>query len=162
MMLKVRETRTTILPVPISLASKSVGSCKEDVMNQQNSLHEIFGKVIHSYSRADALEDGYLVDVSETAREAGIKYPVAMTRTVRDGYITPDPRSVPYGQSESGRLWDTLWMLRNAARRGGTEILFQLYFIMKERQRRLITLKAICGPGDDAEPVITIMLPEED
>jgi hypothetical protein len=25
-----------------------------------------------------------------------------------------------------------------------------------------IILKAICGPGDDAEPVITIMLPEED
>ncbi len=24
------------------------------------------------------------------------------------------------------------------------------------------TLKAICGPGDTAEPVITILLPEED
>jgi len=27
---------------------------------------------------------------------------------------------------------------------------------------RLVTLKALCGPGDDGEPVITIMLPEED
>jgi hypothetical protein len=26
---------------------------------------------------------------------------------------------------------------------------------------RGVQLKAICGPGDDAEPVITIMLPEE-
>jgi hypothetical protein len=25
-----------------------------------------------------------------------------------------------------------------------------------------IILKAVCGPGDDAEPVITIMLPGED
>jgi hypothetical protein len=33
---------------------------------------------------------------------------------------------------------------------------------MKERQRRLITLKAACGYGDAGEPVITIMLPEED
>jgi hypothetical protein len=33
---------------------------------------------------------------------------------------------------------------------------------MKARQRRLVTLKAMCGPGDQGEPVITIMLPEED
>ena len=33
---------------------------------------------------------------------------------------------------------------------------------MKERQRRVVTLKAVCGPGDRAEPVITIMLPRED
>jgi len=25
-----------------------------------------------------------------------------------------------------------------------------------------VQLKAICGPGDSGEPVITIMLPEED
>jgi hypothetical protein len=45
---------------------------------------------------------------------------------------------------------------------GGSTILYRLYFIMKERQRRLITLKAACGYGDAGEPVITIMLPEED
>ena len=28
--------------------------------------------------------------------------------------------------------------------------------------RRLVVLKAVCGPGDTAEPVLTIMLPEED
>ena len=33
---------------------------------------------------------------------------------------------------------------------------------MKERQSRTITLKALCGPGDDAAPVITIMWHEED
>jgi hypothetical protein len=27
---------------------------------------------------------------------------------------------------------------------------------------RLVTLKAVSGPGDEGEPVMTIMLPEED
>ena len=35
--------------------------------------------VISSYTRAEAIEDGVLVDVSKVAREAGIKYPVAVT-----------------------------------------------------------------------------------
>ena len=33
--------------------------------------------LIHRYSRADALRDGVLIDVSPTAREAGIRYPSA-------------------------------------------------------------------------------------
>ena len=38
--------------------------------------------VISVYTRAQAIEDGILVDVSETAREAGFRIPVAITRTV--------------------------------------------------------------------------------
>jgi hypothetical protein len=134
----------------------------EGKMSKENALSDIFGDVIYGYSRAQAIEDGILVDVSETAREAGIKFPVALTRTVWDKYITPDPRAEKWGQSESGRLWDTLWMLRNAAKRGGSEIMYQLYFIMAAKQKRLVTLKALCGPGDNTEPVISVMLPEED
>jgi hypothetical protein len=41
---------------------------------------------IHSYSRAQAIADGVLVDV--TAKEAGFKYqPVALTRAVFDLYV---------------------------------------------------------------------------
>ena len=120
-------------------------------------------EVIDSYSRAEAIEDGVLVDVSTVAAEAGIRYPVAVTRELRDTYIVPDPRSVRLGQSESGRLWDILWMYRMAVpRSSGDTLYFRLYFIMKERQKRLVTLKAVCGPGDTPEPVITIMLPHED
>jgi len=43
---------------------------------------ELFGPVIDAYSRAQAIEDGVLVDVSATAREAGLRYPVALTRAV--------------------------------------------------------------------------------
>lgn len=121
-------------------------------------------EVISTYSRAQAIEDDVLIDVSETAREAGIVFPVAVTRAVWDKYITPDERSRGYGQSESGRLWDVVWMLRCAIRRSCSEstILFSVYFIMKEKQKRLVQLKAVCGPGDNGESVITIILPDKD
>jgi hypothetical protein len=32
----------------------------------------------------------------------------------------------------------------------------------RERTRPLVALKAVCGPGDDGEPVLTVMTPEED
>jgi hypothetical protein len=63
--------------------------------------------LIHSYTRADALRDGVLIDVSPTAREAGIRYPVAVTRAVWERCV-----AVPPGvtcQDEAGRLWDVLW-----------------------------------------------------
>ena len=63
------------------------------------------------------------------------------------------------------RLWDVLWMASRAARRGGQEIRFQLYRVPRGgrgMRPRLVTLKVICGPGDEGEPVITIMLPGED
>jgi hypothetical protein len=30
------------------------------------------------------------------------------------------------------------------------------------RRPKLVTLKAVCGPGDDGEPVLTVMLLGED
>ena len=72
-----------------------------------NDLTAFFGQPIHSYSRAQALADGVLIDVSSTAREAGIRFPTAVTRAVWDGYVR-----VPPGvecQDEAGRLWDVLW-----------------------------------------------------
>ena len=123
--------------------------------------------LISVYTRAQAIEDGVLVDVSTVAREANFKIPVAVTRRLWDEYITPSPESIECsGQSEQGRLWDVLNMLFFTIRLhpgdSSPTIFYKLYFIMKARQRRLITLKSICGPGDNGEPVITIMLPDED
>lgn len=122
-------------------------------------------EVGYIYTRAQAIEDGVLVDVSETAAEAGFKWPVAVTRALWDGYIVPDAGARGYGQSEGGRLWDVLWLLRQAikpGRAGGPELRFAGIFVMKRAQRRLVELKALVGPGDDGQPVITVMLPGED
>ena len=73
-------------------------------------------EVIACYTRTEALADGVLVDVSEMAREAGIRYPVAVTRRVWGEVVTPKQEDRPAGQSEAGRLWDVLWMLRVASK----------------------------------------------
>jgi hypothetical protein len=120
--------------------------------------------LIHRYSRAEALRDGVLIDVSATAREAGICWPVALTSGAWERCVT-----VPPGvecQDEKGRLWDVLWLLVCAIRRGrdGAEVRFGVHVRNDNRERTppLVRLKAQCGPGDYGEPVLTVMMPDED
>ncbi len=127
-------------------------------------------KVIDNYSRAEAMADGVLVDITETAREAVI-FPVAITRSAWEEYVEPSPHDKKkWGQDLKGRLWDTIWMLRVAIRgrkqsedcdADPSKLHFEVYYRLHGHLRR-IALKALCGPGDDGSPIITIMLPEED
>jgi hypothetical protein len=124
---------------------------------------EPFGPVIYAYTRRQALEDGGQVDVSETAREAGIRFPVYLTRAVWNAYVEVPPGV--HCQDEAGRLWDLVWMFAVAARRtDGADLLFRLYVRNDNRRPRLVTLKATCGPRDidDPAPAITIMQTDED
>jgi len=127
-------------------------------------MQEFFGEVIFSYTRKEAIEDGVLVDVSEMAKEAGIKYPVAVTRQLWEEYIVPDEAEEKLGQSIEGRLWDLLVMFTFNAKRAEGEILyFGVGFYQSELDRvEAKKVKAVIGPGDQGEPVITIMLPHED
>lgn len=133
--------------------------------------------VIHTYSRAQAIADGVLIDVSELGREAGFRFPVAVTAGVWAECIAV-PEGVA-GQDETGRLWDVLHLLRFAitamkknrprfALLGQTAPGERVDFAVHVRNDNragdppLVPLYALCGPGDDAEPVITVMLPHED
>lgn len=129
-------------------------------------------EVIHTYSRADALRDGALVDVTDTAREAGFSIPVAMTRAAWVDLVQwgedDDKRKPEYtGQDEAGRLWDVLFMASMYARRnrGTDRFLGQLVRIPREgrglRPRKAL-FRVHIGPGDTAAPVLTITLPNED
>jgi len=147
----------------------------------------VFGEVIYAYTRAQALADGVLVDASAPAREAGIRWPVAMTAAVFARYVRV-PEQLAGWQDEKGRMWDVVWMLRCGISGGnakGRERLFKLLVNVPhdgalEPNERLdqrnperapraeawdvleVTLKAEVGPGDDGEPVITVLLPGED
>src|SRR6516162_11187305 len=105
-----------------------------------------FGGVIYAYTRAQAVADGVQVEVTKTAQDAGIQFPVFLTRTVFDAYVT-----VPEGvtaQDESGRLWDIVWMLRFAILRnhGHTERLpVALYVRNDNRRAKLVKFIAQCG-----------------
>jgi hypothetical protein len=120
--------------------------------------------LIHRYPRAQAIEDGVLIDVSEAAREAGFLFPVALTAAAWERCVTVLP-GVEY-QDESGRLWDLLWLLRLAVKQSdsGPKVRFAVHVRNDSRSRTppLVRLKALCGPGDDGEPAITVMLPDED
>jgi hypothetical protein len=76
--------------------------------------------------------------------------------------------AVPPGvacRDEAGRLWDALWLLAVAARRGGgAEVRFGVHARNDNRERTPppVRLKALCGHGDGGEPVLTVMLPDED
>ena len=121
--------------------------------------------IIYSYSRAQALADGVLVDVSELAREAGFKLPVAVSDILYHGYLTPPPELAKEGQSLVGRLWDALSVLRFAIKASPAtdRITFTVLFAQApDTEPEPVELLAVCGPGDSGEPVITIMLPSDD
>lgn len=74
------------------------------------------GPVIYEYTRKQAIEGGVLIDVTDLAREAGFKYPVAVTAAVWGEYVAV-PDACPW-QDQNGRLWDLLWMFLYAIKRG--------------------------------------------
>jgi hypothetical protein len=134
-------------------------------MNNTENTAEPFGPVIYSYTRSQAVADGLQVEVSKVAEEAGIRFPVFLTRAVFDSFVAV-PAGVT-GQDEAGRLWDVVWMLRFAIRKaqtGQTRLPFALYVRNDNHRPRLVKLVAMCGPLDidDPAPAITVMMPDED
>jgi len=74
------------------------------------TMAKIFGEPISIYTRRQALDDGVLVDVSEMAREAGFRFPVALTRAAWEDCVSwsdADSKRQTH-QDEAGRLWDVL------------------------------------------------------
>lgn len=122
-------------------------------------------EVIFSYSRAEALADGVLIDVSGIAHEAGFTLPVAVTDNLYHSYIMPSLDLAKEGQSPSGRLWDTLSVLRYAIKASPStdRLSFTVLFAQAlDAEPEPVDLLAVCGPGDSGEPVITIMTPSDE
>ena len=131
-------------------------------MNADNPFENM--PVIHRYTRAQAIEDGVLVDLTDWAKQTGFVIPVACTATVWNRFIVPPQGTHELGQSDRGRAHDLIWMLYNAIRagQGGDRLLFSVRFLQSNHRSTIVQLKAICGPGDDGEPTLTIMLLQED
>ena len=131
------------------------------------SLSPLFEEadLIHVYTRAQAIEDGCLIDVTEVAKEARFKVPVALTAAVWADCVSWDNNAEKRHQDERGRLWDVLWMAALAGTKSPNDstVPFAILRIphrgSKARQVRLVMT---IGPGDDGEPVVTIMQPGED
>ena len=130
-------------------------------------------RVIHAYTRAEALADGVLVDVTTTAREAGFKVPTAVTAAVFNECVEwteADAEKSSAYQDQEGRLWDVVYLAAFKARTlvarsvRQNQLIFELHGVPRPGRThpRRRTLKLVIGPGDNHEPVATIMLPNED
>ena len=131
---------------------------------------ECLGKpveIIYSYSRADALRDGELIDVSRWGSckkgfLGGFKIPVAITRALFE-VIKDYPESI--GEDVRGRTHDVLSMAANAARSKGawneSSTIFNVLMSDESGKLRSLELFMTVSPGDDSEPVVTIGFPED-
>lgn len=117
-------------------------------------------EVISVHTRAQALEDGVLVDVTDWAREAGFKFPVAVTRRVWDVLsLRPRVRTWSGGRgicspscsTPSGARQETT---RSISRRCSRESR------ARDRSRPRCGVNVL--PATKGEPVITMMLRGED
>lgn len=101
--------------------------------------------LIFRYTREQAIADGVLVDVSDMAKEAGFKWPVAVTLAVWNEVVIPTPHDERDGQSKEGRLWDVLWMARLVAKANTDDsdsVLFKV-LVQCDRKQQTITLKLV-------------------
>jgi hypothetical protein len=106
--------------------------------------------------------------VTETAKETGFKLPVVITEALHSR-LTPTKADQSLGQDYDGRLWDVLWLAAftiKLADRGTDTVTFTVVLQEVEAKRGQpqntdLRLRAVCGPGDEGEPVITIGFPED-
>lgn len=133
-------------------------------MTDNHDIAAFWGEPIHVYTRTNALVDSALVDATETAREAAFRVPVALTQSVWSDVNDLSGRDVEAGQSLEGRLWDLLRMAALAAglpeNRYCAEFVYHL--VMPVSVRNNYRAKCHVGPGDEGEPVVTVLLPDED
>jgi hypothetical protein len=128
----------------------------------------IFGLVIIAYSRFQAIADGILVDVTETSMEVGFKLPVAITEALHTR-LAPTRADKDIGQEYDGRLWDVLWLAAFTIRLAdpGTDTVTFTFALQEvdaksgRPQNTDLRLRAVCGPGDEGEPVVTIGFSED-
>ena len=130
------------------------------------TIESVFGDVISTYTRQQAIEDGVLVDLMQNdlgqISRQHYKCPIACTLGVfalmRRAVEHPD-----WGNDYCGVLHDILTMSKStyAKKLDRSTVLFEAR-ITGTGCKRAHSLRLVVGPGDDMEPVITIMLPDED
>jgi hypothetical protein len=121
--------------------------------------------LIYSYTRAQAIADGVLIDVTDAARAVGFKVHTAVSEHLYHGYVEPPDGLTGEGQCTSGRLHDLLFLVLCSAKKshpGADRATVRIAFLMEPGRTETVDVIAHIGPGDQGEPVLTLMLPEDD
>jgi len=130
-------------------AMKATGFSDDELHDDQP-----LGPIIFSYTRKQAIEDGVLVDVTSLARQRGFKIHTVITcAAVAEITCGCEPTEAFY-QSAILATFKTLYdEIRKPANHNTDRIHFRLADLH---------LWSLVGPGDEGEPVLTIMLESED
>lgn len=114
------------------------------------------------YTRRQAVDAGVLVDLTPMSEQLEINFPVAATYLVWSRLFVPTNEQESYWDSEA-RLWVALDELKKALGFLGAiqRPVFRSVLAVATGTNTCL-VKVLCGPGDNEEPVITLMLPEED
>jgi hypothetical protein len=121
-------------------------------------------------SHQQAIADGTLIDITDFSHDAGFLIPVTITTTAWEDCVHwDDEDNALQGttQDEIGRLWDVVWATREVTRCAPHQpgrCAIELYRIPRDgdsRKAEPIHIEAVCHPGDDGKPVLTIALPSE-
>jgi len=137
-------------------------------MEKQDGPQGLFGEVSWVYTRAQAIAEGVLIDVTAEANDAGFKVPVSLTVTVWADVVawSAEDSARQIQQDEPALLNDLLWSAATLARHyTGDRMSFQHHRVPRGGNgvcRTPIALVMAIGPGDGAEPVVTLMLPSDD
>lgn len=120
-------------------------------------------EIISRYTRKEAIEDGVLYDITELAKEAGHRFPVAISTGV---HVLATEAQEKGGRDYKGVIWDIISVLTfaiKASKKGGNVIYFTVKIWSKYTGKdQDVKLYCVCGEGDNMEPVLTIMLISED
>ena len=131
--------------------------------NPSDPSDDLFGDEIFRYTRQDAIRDGYLLDITPSAKQrADLKIPTAITLglweslTVKEEFRAEHPVVLDLCDGVAfarAGLTTSRWFDGD---HGGI-LLFKF-----KTQGRTVNVKFVLGPGDDGRSVATIMLPAED
>ena len=122
-------------------------------------------QIIHTYTRTEAIADGVLVDLMQgdmlSVCRQHFKHPVACTSAVF-AIMQKAVENPLYCNDYAGILHDMLFMSKAMGRKlDASTVLFKV-IIAGAGRSPYHTFKLYVGPGDNAEPAITILLPNED
>jgi len=114
------------------------------------------GPVIYSYTRARALADSALVDVTETGKEVGFKLPVAITEALQNR-LTPTKNEAVFGQDYDSRLWNVLWVAAFSIKLADPGIDTVTFTVAQQEvdaksgqlKNVELRLRAVCGSGNE-------------
>ena len=135
------------------------------------SDESMFGPVIHSYTRAQAIDDGVLVEIPESAsRAAGFRVPMTMTASawgVTVGFGTDLAELLLKATAVLAAAMLEYRQSEHRARMGlgepvGDRLAFAYDAEREDGGVDVVQLLLVIGPGDAGEPVGTVMLPSED